>query len=83
MICYTNNTREDWKNIYEKLLINIENNIYEKEYWINIKDYPNYEISNLGRIKTKKTNKFFNRENYISVGLIPHLLNTSRHEAYS
>ena len=27
------------------------------EKWLDIKDYPNYEVSNLGRIRNKKTNR--------------------------
>ena len=27
------------------------------EHWIDVKDHPNYEVSNLGQVRNKKTGK--------------------------
>ena len=44
-----------------------------KEIWKDIKDYPNYQVSNLGNVKNIKTNKIlkpFNTSNeYLKVAL--------------
>ena len=44
-----------------------------KEIWKDIKDYPNYQVSNLGNVKNIKTNKIlkpFNTGNeYLKVAL--------------
>lgn len=43
-----------------------------KEIWKHIKDYPNYEVSNLGNIKNLKSNKILTlkkRGNYLGIVL--------------
>lgn len=46
---------------------------YDDEYWIPIKDYSNYIISNYGRVKNQKTNRILNANEinkYLYVRLI-------------
>ena len=45
---------------------------YAPEYWNDIKGYPNYSVSNLGRVKSKKTGKILKpyrtNRGYLTVG---------------
>ena len=59
----------EWVDFKENTRQYLENNNIERkkpkyfkkdlpgEEWLDIKDYPNYEVSNLGRIRNKKTNR--------------------------
>ena len=44
-----------------------------KESWKEVNEYPNYEVSDLGRVRNKKTGKLLSLKNvdrgYIRVGL--------------
>ena len=45
---------------------------YAPEYWNDIKGYPNYSVSNLGRVKSKKTGKLlksYQTKGYLRVSL--------------
>jgi hypothetical protein len=45
---------------------------YAPEYWIDIEGYPNYSVSNLGRVRSKKTDKILKpyktNRGYLTVG---------------
>ena len=40
------------KSLYEEALEKCKN---DEEMWVDVKDYPNYEVSNLGKCRKKKT----------------------------
>ena len=45
---------------------------YAPEYWTDIAGYPNYSVSNLGRVKSKKTGKLlksYQTKEYLRVNL--------------
>ena len=45
---------------------------YAPEYWNDIKGYPNYSVSNLGRVRSKKTGrvlKLYRTKGYLRVSL--------------
>ena len=45
---------------------------YAPEYWCDVKSFPNYEVSNLGNIRNRKTNKalkpYLTNRGYLTVG---------------